>query len=352
MKVILISHYPPPAGGIASWTKRILNIGLPGDWQVLHINSNMIGGRDPFKNTKVSLKDEVVRSFSIWKKEIAFLKDKDAKIVHTCIPCTLPGMVREIITGMIAKIYKRKFILHCRCTVPNVVNSIAKIIVFKLLAGFCDGIMVLNQKSYDFSRKNTSTDVRLIPNFVSDSEFADIDNKQYSGMVKNALYVGGVTHEKGCDIIIRAANNLPEVTFHLLGNISEEIQNMNKPENVVLYGNKDKAFVQEMYAKCDVFLFLTHFWGEGFSNSLVEAMSAGLPCIVSDWAANADMIGKEGGFIVLGTDESELVHMIQNCNDPLVRKSMGERNAATAREDYCESVVLNAYVKMYEDLLK
>ena len=38
----------------------------------------------------------------------------DAKIVHTCIPCTLLGMVREIITGSIAKIKGRKFILHCR----------------------------------------------------------------------------------------------------------------------------------------------------------------------------------------------------------------------------------------------
>ena len=70
MKVLLISHYPPPAGGIASWTKRVLEIGLPNGWDVVHINSNMIGGRDPFKNTKISIKSEIIRSFKIGIKKL------------------------------------------------------------------------------------------------------------------------------------------------------------------------------------------------------------------------------------------------------------------------------------------
>ena len=118
-KVLLISHFPPPAGGIATWTKRVLSIGLPNDWDIVHINSNTINGRDPFENTKRHFKDEYVRSMAIWKQEKqALVSDADISVVHTNIPCTVFGMLREYVTGKIAKKYKKQFILHCHCTVP------------------------------------------------------------------------------------------------------------------------------------------------------------------------------------------------------------------------------------------
>lgn len=201
MKVLLISPTPPPAGGIASWTARVLQIGLPRNWEIVHINSNMIGGRDPFKNIKISFKDEAIRSINIWKKELEALKDKDIKVVHTCIPCTLFGMLRETVTGIIAKMNGKKFILHCRCTVPNVVNTSVKKMVFRMLGKFCDSIIVLNQKSKVFAERNTKSYVILIPNFVADSEFIDLSERDYNKFIDIA-YVGGVTAEKGCDIII------------------------------------------------------------------------------------------------------------------------------------------------------
>ena len=110
-KVLLISHYPPPAGGIATWTKRVLEKGFS-NWDIVHINSNTINGRDPFKNTKRHIKDEYIRSKNIWKQEKNYLKnDRDIKVVHTNIPCTIFGMIRETITGKIAKRYNRKFII-------------------------------------------------------------------------------------------------------------------------------------------------------------------------------------------------------------------------------------------------
>ena len=54
--VLLISHLPPPATGIGSWTKRVLDIGLPDNWNVFIVNSNTINGRDPFRSTKRSIK--------------------------------------------------------------------------------------------------------------------------------------------------------------------------------------------------------------------------------------------------------------------------------------------------------
>lgn len=353
-KVLLLSPYPPPAGGIASWTKRLLEKGLPGGWDVKHIDTNMIGGRDPFENTKISLKDEWKRSSGIWKKEKEALKDKDISVVHTCIPCTAFGMLRELVSGFIAKRSGRKYILHCRSTLPNTVNKGWKRAIFRRLSALCDGIMVLNTKAYDFAKANSKRAyIEIIPNFVSLSEVAAPDNKVWSDKIKNVIYVGGVTPEKGCDNIIEAAKELSDIRFHLVGSVSDEIRAMEIPSNVELYGNRSKVFISEMFGKCDAFLFLSRYWGEGFSNALVEAMSAGLPCIVSDWAANADMIGEDGGIVLKENNVTELVGAIRQLyEDKDIRKAMGERNIKAAVDMYSENVVLKKYVEFYERLLK
>ncbi len=353
-KVLLISHFPPPNGGIATWTKRLLETGLPDGWEIVHINSNMIGGRDS-KDTSIKLKDEIKRCHSIWSKERKALKANKAreiKVVHTCIPCKLLGMFREIITGIIAKTRGRKFIVHCRCTVPNVVNSGLKRFVFRILTNLCDGVMVLNGKSYDFVRSTVkkSCYVELIPNFVSENELIKGD-REYREQISDLIYDGGVMAEKGCDVIIEAARDLPEITFHLVGSVGAEMKAMECPSNVILYGNKDKSFVQDMLLKCDGFLFLTHFWGEGFSNSLVEAMSAGLPCIVSDWSANVDMIGEDGGVVVKENTKEELIRAIKSIGKIEVRKRMGMRNSKKAAADYSEGVIIPQYTKFYDTLM-
>ncbi len=353
-KVLLISHFPPPAGGIASWTKRLLAIGLPNGWGIDHINLNTINGRDPFQNTKRNFKDEYIRCKNIWKQEINFLKtDSDIKVVHTCIPCTVFGMIRETITGMIAKKYKKKFILHCRCTVPNVVNSGFKRVFWKVLTHFCDGIMVLNSKSEDFAKKYSKKSyVELIPNFVAESELTFDENKEIKKNVENITYVGGVTAEKGCEIIVKAAKEFEDITFNLIGIVSKEIEELDAPKNVVFHGNHPTEYVKEQLKQADVFLFLSRYWGEGFSNALVEAQAAGLPCIVTDWAAAADQVENKGGIVIEKQDVTLLVEAINKIKDDAnFRENASKWNVQKVKSSYIDNVILDKYTKFYEKLI-
>ena len=122
MKVLLISHMPPPTTGIGSWTRRVLECGIAG-WEICFVNSNMIGGRDPFQNTRVVLKDDIKRSAAIWKQEAVYLKTERRQVVHTSIPCTLMGMLRESVTALIAKRYGARLVSHRQCTLPYVANT-------------------------------------------------------------------------------------------------------------------------------------------------------------------------------------------------------------------------------------
>jgi len=350
-KVLLISHFPPPAGGIATWTKRLLEKGLPDGWNVVHINSNTINGRDPFENTKRHIKDEYVRSMSIYKQENAVLKkDSDISVVHTNIPCTVFGMLRETITGLIAKKYKKKFILHCHCTVPNVVNKGYKRLVFKLFSRLCDGIIVLNQKSFDFVKTlNKKAEVEIIPNFVMESELNFDKKKEISENITKAVFVGGVTPEKGCDTIIQAARKMPNIEFNLVGAISDEIKNLEIPENVKLHGVQNAEYVKEQLDSNDVFMFLSRYFGEGFSCALTEAMAAGLPCIVTDWAANADMIDYyKGGKVISQQSPDELVDALNELNKQEIRQSMSDFNVQRVKDTYLDKVVLKQYTGIYD----
>ncbi len=350
-KVLLISHFPPPAGGIATWTKRVLSIGLGDDWDIVHINSNTINGRDPFENTKRHIKDEYVRSMSIWKQEKQDLKkDPEILVVHTNIPCTVFGMIRETITGLIAKKYKKKFVLHCHCTVPNVVNKGYKRFVFKLFSKLCDGIIVLNKKSFDFVKTlNKKAEVQIIPNFVMESELNFEKKKIINDQIKKVVFVGGVTPEKGCDTIIQAASEMPNIEFNLVGAISDEIKNMTISQNVKLHGVQNADYVKEQLDSNDVFIFLSRYFGEGFSCALTEAMAAGLPCIVTDWAANADMIDYgEGGKVISQQSPKELESAIDELNDKDLRQKMSDFNVERVKKFYLDKVVLKQYVGIYD----
>ena len=350
-KVLLISHYPPPAGGIATWTKRVLTKGLPNDWGIVHINSNTINGRDPFENTKRHIKDEYIRSKSVWNQEKEALKNEEGiEVVHTNIPCTVFGMIREFVTGRIAKKYNKKFILHCHCTVPNVVNSTFKRFVFKHFSKLCDGIIVLNQKSYDFVKQlNNKAHTMIIPNFVMSEELNFEKKKVISEKIKKAVFIGGVTPEKGCDTIINAASKIKSIEFNLVGAISDEIKNMDIPDNVVLHGVQNSDYVKKQLDSNDVFIFLSRYFGEGFSCALTEAMAAGLPCIVTDWAANADMIGyTSGGKVIAQQKPEELVKALSELNDSNIRQKMSDLNIERVKSTYIDKVVLKQYADFYD----
>jgi glycosyltransferase involved in cell wall biosynthesis len=353
MKVLLISHMPPPTTGIGSWTRRVLENGIP-NYEIGFVNSNMIGGRDPFQNTQINILDEIRRNFKIWSGEAKELRgNKEYKVVHTNISCTLMGMFRETVTGIIAKRYGRKFIVHCHCTVPNVENSRFKKFVFSVFAKIVDGFIVLNSQSEKFVKRYTKRPVQIIPNFVCESELPEKMQREVNAQLKNALFVGGVSPDKGCDTIIQSAGSMPEVDFHLVGIVSEEIKSMTIPKNVKLYGNQSKEFVHQIMEDSDVFIFPSRFFGEGFSVALVEAMSTGLPCIVTDWAANVDMIGHhgEGGIIVPQRNPEVMVETLRTLEDQEIRQKMSDRNVDTVIKNYTAKIVLKQISEFYTTVL-
>ena len=114
-KVVLLAPTPPPIGGIAAWTVRMMNATLPNDWQVEVVDEKIIGKREFFGDkTKHDIKSEIKRCHGIWSGLKKALKDKEAKVVHACIAANTMPVLREYISAWITKIKGRKFIIHFR----------------------------------------------------------------------------------------------------------------------------------------------------------------------------------------------------------------------------------------------
>ena len=352
-KVVLLAPTYPPAGGIAGWTNRMMKAKLKNNWEVVVVDEKSIGKREIFgKAGERNYLTEVKRCFIIWSQLWKALNDKNVKVVHSCIPSHTLSMLRELFCALITKLRRRKFIIHFRCTVPNTTKGKLGHVLLRWICTLSDSIISLNEQTSKYLAEITDTPISLIPNFISENEVSE--SHFISPRLENVLYVGGLVEDKGVGDILQIAARLPDIQFRIIGKGDNEYENLANARgllNVHFLGEKSRQEVKEELSKADVFLFMTFFRGEGFSNALCEAMAQGLPCVVTDWAANADMVGNGGGFVVPVGGVEEAVSALNQLRDPEIREKNSIHNINKVKMEYIQSVIIDKYVDVYEMLI-
>lgn len=109
--------------------------------------------------------------------------------------------------------------------------------------------------------------------------------------------------------------------------------------------------VAQLLLASDVFVFPS--LQEGLPVSQMEAMAAGLPCVVSDVRGNADLIRPgEGGYLRRPFDADGFAQDIERIlSNPDLMRQMGERNRAEIRK-YSLEAVLKEMETLYLEQLK
>ena len=119
-------------------------------------------------------------------------------------------------------------------------------------------------------------------------------------------------------------------------NIKSQIKQLGIEENVLLLGfRKD---INRILTASDMFMLAS--FQEGLTLSVIEAMSFGLPCVVSDVRGNRDLIvdGK-GGFVVETENESMFADKIQSLSkNQEMRKQFADFNKEESKKYTIESV--------------
>lgn len=163
----------------------------------------------------------------------------------------------------------------------------------------------------------------------------------YSGGKLKILYVGGLSQRKGLSYLLNAAEALSdEVVLTIIGSGAGKELLGSKYR---LLDSVPQSVVLEEMRNHDVFVFPSLF--EGFGMVITEALSQGMPVIITRNTGPADMIenGKEG-WIVPIRDSEAIVNRIRQCIDTsgLVRE-MGLAALNLAKE--------NSWAKYRETLL-
>ena len=119
-------------------------------------------------------------------------------------------------------------------------------------------------------------------------------------------------------------------------------------EGVELMGLRDD--VDLVLRRCDVYVSASA--AEGLSNSLLEAMAAALPCIVTDVGGVADLFADTGcGIAVPADDLDQLVdELIRLLADPDLRFDLGRRARERVRAGWSLNAAGDRLAQLYREL--
>jgi glycosyltransferase involved in cell wall biosynthesis len=183
------------------------------------------------------------------------------------------------------------------------------------------------------------------------------------GVRDDAMIVGSVARfhpMKGHQLLIEAVETLAKggLDVHLAlcgrgcepGGPAEELARLapSLADRVHFLGESvDPA---PIYSGFDVFVAPSR-WGESFPNTLVEAMSCGLPCVATDLGATTEIMG-DAGFVVPPGDAAVLAPAIERAIKlpQAERRSLGAHGRLRVSSRYCQRKTTTDYESLWRTL--
>jgi glycosyltransferase involved in cell wall biosynthesis len=213
--VLLISPYHKDikqvSGGIANWTKNFIgNPTISSQITVRIVNTRLIGRRAT-GSTKYNYLEEVYRlcknvvSLFI---QLAFMKPD---IVHLNSSCSNFGLVRDSIFSRIIKIFNRPLVVHFHCNVAYYSYSKRAYSCLSRLVVRANKLLVLNKPSQKYIIEKFAKESVILPLYIPNDKLRHITQRKVEETIKCIVFVGHITENKGCDIIIKIAEMLPQV---------------------------------------------------------------------------------------------------------------------------------------------
>ena len=208
-------------------------------------------------------------------------------------------------------------------------------------------------------RMNSNKPIRVYKGHNVDwyNEVADLN--QYS-IPTNSFVVGCVANSrprKGVDYLIRAIDLVPEnipIVLLLIGRmrgrkIKKAIKQSKRKNLIFSPGFCENA--PAISAACDL-VCLPSYKREGLPRSIIEAMSAAVPPIVTNSGGSPELVEDNiSGIVVPVRDSQSIADAIKKLYfDKSLRKSMGQRARERIKLKFNNEITVNETLKVYQDL--
>jgi glycosyltransferase involved in cell wall biosynthesis len=199
-----------------------------------------------------------------------------------------------------------------------------------------------------------------IPSGVDARHYAPGPSASTTGLEPRprVVFTGRLHPQKNLDVLIDAWPAVYRTTgasLILVGHGPERERLEAKAEDLGI--RKSVQFLGPVSDPADVLraadVFVLPSVAEGMSNSLLEAMATGLPCIASDIGGNQDLLGKDeaGVLVPPGPAEAWADAICSLLQDNEHRERLGSMARARIEAEYSLETVVSRYVALYRKLL-
>lgn len=203
---------------------------------------------------------------------------------------------------------------------------------------------------------NPKQKIDIIYNGINTQEFKPDDS-----LKKNSKFIitpgaSRITSRKGLQYLIEAVYKLsqkyPNIYLKIIGDgdertrLEELIKKLNIEDKVEFLGQISHENIFSYYQEANVFVLPS--LNEGMSNTMLEALSSGLPIIATDTGGSKELIEEgENGYIIKMKNSDDIAQKLERLiSNPELRKRMGENSRKRALELSWESVA-EKYATVY-----
>lgn len=203
----------------------------------------------------------------------------------------------------------------------------------KVAAREADEIIVLSKSAQDYFWNTYHRKTVLLPNGIDPAEPVPVREiqKQY-GLAKGQyiLFLGRIVPEKGIHYLIQAFRQIrTDKKLVIAGGASdtasyfEEVKKQAEGDDRILFtGFVSGRPMQELYSNAYLYVLPSDL--EGMPLTILEAMSYGDCCVVSDIPECADVVGDAGVTFRHG-DAKDLQNVLERCfDDPELTRHLGD----------------------------
>jgi glycosyltransferase involved in cell wall biosynthesis len=351
--ILFISPLPPPQGGIAVWTQKILTEGLPDNTPLKLVDTRIRGQRNIFDPAFFS-SAELLRTLRIYFLLLYQLIAHRPKLIHLSCALSSAGVFRDAVCVVLAKLFRIPVITHYHgnmhdFNVARFGGRSGKVLSWLLRHSAVN--IVANTPSLEYARQYAAvTNLVLLPNFIEDSVFALPKTPTPTKPRLRAIYAGGITAAKGSAEILMMAKRFPDIDFHLFGKMHTDMAALYQTAsmNLNLHGEVAHTILLQEMCQSDFLLFPSYT--EGFPLTVLEAMATGLAVIATTVGGIPEMIiDGAGGLLVPPRDSNALAAAIQTLVDrPQQLSAYGQYNKQKSQTEFSYSTVVARLLIIYQ----
>lgn len=223
---------------------------------------------------------------------------------------------------------------------------------------YADQVITISKELKKYTKETYNVEATYIPNGAEKVTETDSDLLSTWDLEKGQYFVSisRLVRHKGIHYLIEAYQKLTtDKKLVIVGDgaftdeyVSELKKLAGDNPKIIFTGNQSGKTLAQLYANAYAFIQPSEY--EGLSVALLEAMSYGLPCVVSNIEANMEAVNGQALIFENKNIEDLKNKMSELIDNPTLAQELGNKLRERANTEYNWDIITENTKKLYENL--